>query len=66
MRALIRAAGAGAVGLRPPAPEPQGFQVSELLGGASAAGFARATEVRHFRFPADHGPHPTIATSGGT
>jgi predicted secreted hydrolase len=41
-----------------PAPEPQGFQVSEVLGGGSAEGFARATAVRPFRFPADHGPHP--------
>jgi len=41
-----------------PAPEPQGFQVSEVLGGGNAEGFARATEVRPFRFPADHGPHP--------
>jgi predicted secreted hydrolase len=41
-----------------PAPTPPGFQVAEVLGGVGAAGFARATAVRHFRFPADHGPHP--------
>lgn len=27
---------------------------------APEAGFARATEPRPFRFPADHGPHPTF------
>ena len=46
-------------GCEPPAPEPQGFRVAEILGGGSAAGFARATQVRPFHFPADHGPHPT-------
>jgi predicted secreted hydrolase len=39
-------------------PTPQGFQVAEVLGGVDAEGFARATAVRRFRFPQDHGPHP--------
>lgn len=33
---------------------------SEALGGADTAGFARATAVRPFRFPEDHGPHPAF------
>ena len=41
-----------------PAPESKGFQVTEALGDAGSEGFARATEMRLFRFPQDHGPHP--------
>ena len=45
-----------------PRPEPPGsdggIDVGQALGGSDAAGYARATEVRAFRFPADHGPHP--------
>ncbi|MEN8177751.1 MAG: lipocalin-like domain-containing protein [Pseudomonadota bacterium] len=41
-----------------PAPETEQFQVAEALGGASDAGFARATNPREFLFPQDHGPHP--------
>ncbi len=58
MRALTLLLVLALSGCEPPPPEPQGLRVSELLGGASPAGFARATEVRQFRFPADHGPHP--------
>jgi len=32
--------------------------VTGVLGGAPAAGFARAMAPRAFSFPADHGPHP--------
>lgn len=32
--------------------------VAEALGGSPGSGFARATAVRRFSFPADHGPHP--------
>ncbi len=39
--------------------EAQHITVPSALGGApGAAGFARALEVRHFRFPRDHGAHP--------
>ena len=34
------------------------LRVAEALGGVGVEGFARATEVRPFRFPRDHGPHP--------
>jgi len=51
---LVTLAGCGQ-----PAPQSQDFKVSEVLGGSSAEGFARATAVRPFQFPADHGPHPT-------
>ncbi len=34
-----------------------GSRLSELLGGDSSAGFARAIEPREFVFPRDHGPH---------
>jgi predicted secreted hydrolase len=36
--------------------------VEEAMGGAGAEGFARATEVRRFVFPGDHGPHPEFRT----
>ncbi|WP_245688198.1 lipocalin-like domain-containing protein [Thiohalomonas denitrificans] len=35
--------------------------VSEALGG-DIEGYARATEPREFKFPADHGPHPEFRT----
>jgi len=38
----------------------RGLGVSEVLGGAPAAGFARALAPRRFAFPADHGPHPAF------
>jgi predicted secreted hydrolase len=34
------------------------LSVNEVLGGAPAAGFDRATAPRTFVFPRDHGPHP--------
>ncbi len=41
-----------------PEPAPQTFQVADVLGGIGAEGFARATAIRRFQFPDDHGPHP--------
>lgn len=41
-----------------PAPSLPPASVTALLGGDNAAGFARATASRAFRFPDDHGPHP--------
>src|SRR5512143_2142391 len=41
-----------------PAPSPPPASVTALLGGDDAAGFARATAPRAFRFPYDNGPHP--------
>ncbi len=38
--------------------EDAGLDLGTLLGGDDSDGFARATEVRAFRFPDDHGPHP--------
>ena len=35
--------------------------LTNALGG-NAEGYARATEQREFRFPADHGPHPDFRT----
>jgi predicted secreted hydrolase len=36
--------------------------VVEAMGGGGAEGFARATEVRDFSFPDDHGPHEDFRT----
>jgi predicted secreted hydrolase len=36
--------------------------VTSALGGATEAGYARATAPRAFTFPADHGPHPEYRT----
>ena len=41
-----------------PRQEPKQWQVAQVLGDASHEGFARATELRQFQFPQDHGPHP--------
>jgi predicted secreted hydrolase len=41
----------------PPADE---VEVSEALGDSADEGFARATQVRRFQFPRDHGPHPAF------
>ncbi len=46
----------------PGLPAPDEIDVSSLLGGDAAHGFARATAVRDFHFPADHGPHPAYRT----
>lgn len=39
-----------------------GMTPSGLLAGGDAAGFERATTVRPFVFPDDHGPHPDFRT----
>ena len=36
--------------------------VSEVLGGGHVEGFERAYRPRPFRFPEDHGPHPSFRT----
>jgi predicted secreted hydrolase len=41
------------------APASSGLR---YLGGVADSGFARATEPRELRFPADHGGHPTFQT----
>ncbi|MBA3708856.1 MAG: carotenoid 1,2-hydratase [Planctomycetes bacterium] len=41
----------------PVAPAPAA-SVAAALSGPAEAGFARASDPREFRFPADHGPHP--------
>lgn len=43
-----------------PAPAPSTTSVAAALGGGDVEGFARATAVRSFRFPQDHGPHPAF------
>lgn len=44
------------------ASEPQArIELADALGGANAAGFAKAIEPRQFAFPADHGPHQEYA-----
>ena len=46
----------------PPAPAEEPLSITDLLGGADTAGFARALEPRPFRFPEDHGAHPEFRT----
>jgi predicted secreted hydrolase len=41
-----------------PASEPEPIRLDQALGGERTEGFARAFEVRAFRFPEDHGAHP--------
>lgn len=36
----------------------QTSELAELLGAGNSDGFEQALDVREFRFPADHGPHP--------
>jgi predicted secreted hydrolase len=53
----------GACDARPPATgRGEGIAVAEAMGGVAAEGFARATEVRPFVFPEDHGPHEAFRT----
>ncbi len=55
--ALVAALAAPAIPAdAPSAPQAPRDAVTEVL-GASPEGFARATAVRAFRFPEDHGPH---------
>lgn len=39
-------------------PEADSGGLVQALGGSADAGFARATTIREFAFPRDHGPHP--------
>ena len=59
-RALVAVASALAVlgCADDPGGTPARLSLTETLGGADTAGFARATEARPFTFPSDHGPHP--------
>jgi predicted secreted hydrolase len=50
---------------RPQFPIAALTDISDGVGNddaAALAGFARVTEPRDFRFPADHGPHPEYQT----
>lgn len=47
---------------RPPETDADVIALNEALGGGDIEGYARATEPRPFRFPADHGPHPDFRT----
>ncbi len=53
-----------AAGCDQPPPTTAGTTVSlgERMATEPAAGFERAIDVRAFRFPQDHGAHPTFAT----
>ncbi|TVP75224.1 MAG: carotenoid 1,2-hydratase [Gemmatimonadales bacterium] len=46
--------------------EPEGVRATlsaaQAIAGGDTAGFARATEVRDYVFPRDHGPHPEYRT----
>lgn len=42
----------------PPEGKAPRLELAQVLGGEDSAGFARATQVLPFQFPADHGPHP--------
>ena len=44
------------------APVQNSLTVAEALGSNDAIGYARATEIREFVFPLDHGPHPSFKT----
>lgn len=46
-----------ACGEAPPPVQPP-LDPAALLGGGADAGFLRATALREFDFPEDHGPHP--------
>ncbi len=41
-------------------PPPAQIGVADALGGDDLEGFERATRVREFRFPEDHGPHDSF------
>jgi predicted secreted hydrolase len=61
------AVGLGSLGYRLATPDSAAelrasLSVSEVLGGDSDKGFARALVPRDFRFPEDHGPHPGFRT----
>ncbi|MBW2503203.1 MAG: carotenoid 1,2-hydratase [Deltaproteobacteria bacterium] len=43
-------------------PVENSLTVAEALGSSEATGYARATEIREFVFPLDHGPHHEFKT----
>jgi predicted secreted hydrolase len=43
-------------------PIEPSVSVAEAMGGGDTTGYRRATDVRDFRFPRDHGPHPGYKT----
>lgn len=55
---LLAAAGCGGQGEPASTETGNGNGLAAALGGSADPGFARATEVRPFDFPRDHGPHP--------
>lgn len=55
---LLLAAGCGEAPERATGGAGDNGGLAEALGGAADPGFARATGVRPFTFPRDHGPHP--------
>ncbi len=57
VRATLLALAVSSCGGSPP-PTGPALSVDAALGGIPREGFARATEVRPFQFPRDHGPHP--------
>lgn len=64
--ALVVALAAASWLRHPPAetarPLAARLELTALLGGAAADGFARADRPRAFRFPEDHGPHDGFRT----
>ena len=57
-------AGCGSEAAAGPDVGDETFSLSlvETLGGADTVGYARATEIRDFVFPQDHGPHEDFRT----
>jgi predicted secreted hydrolase len=47
---------------RPETAGGEGIAVAEAMGASDVEGFARATKVRRFVFPDDHGPHERFRT----
>ncbi len=42
--------------------ENENLDLSKAMAGSNNEGFERATEIREFSFPEDHGPHPGFRT----
>ena len=62
---LAATAAAWACGTEPETgdgPPVGGLSLVSTLGGLDTAGYARATGIRDFVFPEDHGPHPDFRT----
>lgn len=47
---------------KPEQPVSASVSVAEAMAGSDTSGYARAVQVRAFRFPQDHGPHPGFKT----